>query len=225
MTSEFEKMRKRILEQMDLDREISDGELYALIDREIAVYGKMVLLSLKEREEAQRWIFNSLRKLDVLQELLEQEGITEIMVNGPERIFYEKEGRIFPWDKSFSTKEKLENVVQQIAALSNKSVNEAEPITDTRLSDGSRVNIIMKPAALDGPYITIRRFSRRLMSLQQLCGMGTLSGEMREFLVLAVRAGYNIFVSGANVIIGLSPSDFRKEGSHSGLVHFCLISQ
>ena len=103
MTSEFEKMRKRILEQMDLDREISDGELYALIDREIAVYGKMVLLSLKEREEAQRWIFNSLRKLDVLQELLEQEGITEIMVNGPERIFYEKEGRIFPWDKSFST--------------------------------------------------------------------------------------------------------------------------
>ena len=113
MTSEFEKMRKRILEQMDLDREISDGELYALIDREIAVYGKMVLLSLKEREEAQRWIFNSLRKLDVLQELLEQEGITEIMVNGPERIFYEKEGRIFPWDKSFSTKEKLENVVQQ----------------------------------------------------------------------------------------------------------------
>lgn len=158
--------------------------------------GKMVLLSLKEREEAQRWIFNSLRKLDVLQELLEQEGITEIMVNGPERIFYEKEGRIFPWDKSFSTKEKLENVVQQIAALSNKSVNEAEPITDTRLSDGSRVNIIMKPAALDGPYITIRRFSRRLMSLQQLCGMGTLSGEMREFLVLAVRAGYNIFVSG-----------------------------
>ncbi len=196
MTSEFEKMRKRILEQMDLDREISDGELYALIDREIAVYGKMVLLSLKEREEAQRWIFNSLRKLDVLQELLEQEGITEIMVNGPERIFYEKEGRIFPWDKSFSTKEKLENVVQQIAALSNKSVNEAEPITDTRLSDGSRVNIIMKPAALDGPHITIRRFSRRLMSLQQLCGMGTLSGEMREFLVLAVRAGYNIFVSG-----------------------------
>ena len=196
MTSEFEKMRKRILEQMDLDREISDGELYALIDREIAVYGKMVLLSLKEREEAQRWIFNSLRKLDVLQELLEQEGITEIMVNGPERIFYEKEGRIFPWDKSFSTKEKLENVVQQIAALSNKSVNEAEPITDTRLSDGSRVNIIMKPAALDGPYITIRRFSRRLMSLQQLCGMGTLSGEMREFLVLAVRAGYNICVSG-----------------------------
>lgn len=196
MTSEFEKMRKRILEQMDLDREISDGELYALIDREIAVYGKMVLLSLKEREEAQRWIFNSLRKLDVLQELLEQEGITEIMVNGPERIFYEKEGRIFPWDKSFSTKEKLENVVQQIAALSNKSVNEAEPITDTRLSDGSRVNIILKPAALDGPYITIRRFSRRLMSLQQLCGIGTLSGEMREFLVLAVRAGYNIFVSG-----------------------------
>ena len=196
MTSEFEKMRKRILEQMDLDREVSDGELYALIDREIAVYGKMVLLSLKEREEAQRWIFNSLRKLDVLQELLEQEGITEIMVNGPERIFYEKEGRIFPWDKSFSTKEKLENVVQQIAALSNKSVNEAEPITDTRLSDGSRVNIILKPAALDGPYITIRRFSRRLMSLQQLCGIGTLSGEMREFLVLAVRAGYNIFVSG-----------------------------
>ena len=196
MTSEFEKMRKRILEQMDLDREISDGELYALIDREIAVYGKMVLLSLKEREEAQRWIFNSLRKLDVLQELLEQEGITEIMVNGPERIFYEKEGRIFPWDKSFSTKEKLENVVQQIAALSNKSVNEAEPITDTRLSDGSRVNIILKPAALDGPYITIRRFSRRLMSLQQLCGIGTLSGDMREFLVLAVRAGYNIFVSG-----------------------------
>ena len=193
---ELEKIRKHILEQLNLERETPDGELYELIDREIRIYGKEALLSLKEREEAQRRIFNSLRKLDVLQDLLEQEGITEIMVNGPGHIFYEKEGRLFRWDKSFSTPEKLENVVQQIAALSNKSVNEAEPITDTRLSDGSRVNIIMKPAALDGPYITIRRFARKLMDLKQLCATGTLSDEMRRFLILAVKAGYNIFVSG-----------------------------
>lgn len=196
MTIELEKMRKHILDQMDLDREIPDGELYELIDREIEMYGKTTLLSLKERDDIQRWIFNSLRKLDVLQELLEQNGITEIMVNGPGHIFYEKEGRLFAWDKSFSAPEKLENVVQQIAAMSNKSINESEPITDTRLSDGSRVNIIMKPAALDGPYITIRRFTRTLMSLEQLCNVGSLSGEMKEFLILAVKAGYNIFVSG-----------------------------
>lgn len=196
MRDELEKIRKCILEQVDLSREVPDRELFLLIDRQISVWAKEHLISMQEREEARRRIFNSLRKLDVLQELLEEPGITEIMVNGPDRIFYEKDGRIFRWDKTFSSKEKLENVVQQIAALSNRSVNEADPITDARLSDGSRVNIIMKPAALDGPYITIRRFSSIPMTMERLLKLKTLSEEIACFLTLTVQAGYNIFVSG-----------------------------
>lgn len=196
MRDELEKIRRIILEQVDLSREVPDRELFLMIDRQVSIWAKEHLISMKEREEARRWIFNSLRKLDVLQELLEEPGITEIMVNGPDRIFYEKEGRIFHWNKTFSSNEKLDNVVQQIAAMSNRSVNEADPITDARLPDGSRVNIIMKPAALDGPYITIRRFAPIPMTLKRLLELKTLSEEIAVFLTIAVQAGYNIFVSG-----------------------------
>lgn len=196
MRNDLEKIRKCILEQVDLSREVPDRELFLMIDRQVSVWAREHLVSMKEREEARRWIFNSLRKLDVLQELLEEPGITEIMVNGPDRIFYERDGRIFQWNKTFSSDEKLENVVQQIAAMSNRSVNEADPIADARLPDGSRVNIIMKPAALDGPYITIRRFAPVPMTLERLLKLNTLSEEVSRFLTLTVRSGYNIFVSG-----------------------------
>ena len=103
-------------------------------------------------------VFHSLRKLDVLQELLNEDDITEIMVNGADHIFYEKKGEILSWDKCFSSREKLEDIIQQMVGNHNRMVNEAEPIADTRLADGSRVNVVLPPVALEGPVISIRKF-------------------------------------------------------------------
>ena len=184
------------MNQLDISCEISDGELQEKIREQIRLHGDRHLLSLGQREVLQKQLFNSFRRLDILQELLEQPEITEIMVNGSKDIFYEKQGCLYRWEKSFSSTEKLENVVQQIAALGNKSINEADPIVDTRLPDGSRVNIVMSPAAIDGPCITVRKFSKEHMSLSRLVEVGSISAEIKGFLELLVQAGYNIFVSG-----------------------------
>lgn len=196
MNIEIEALRERILAQMDLSRDTSDPELMQLIREAVSDYGRRYLLTLSQRSEVETRVFNSLRRMDILQELLERDDITEIMVNGPEHIFYEKDGRIFPWDKSFESREKLENVIQQIAGMANKAVNEAEPIVDTRLLDGSRVNVVLHPAALDGPYLTIRKFSSRPVSLEKLIELNSLSKEISRFLILLVKAGYNLFISG-----------------------------
>lgn len=166
------------------------------IREQIDEYAKDHLLTLEARWQMQQQMFNSFRKLDLLQELLEQSDVTEIMVNGITQIFYEKHGELYAWDKRFATMDKLENVIQQIVAQGNKTVNEAEPIVDTRLPDGSRVNVVMPPAALDGPCITIRKFAREMMSLERMLEMETISREIKDFLKLLVQAGYNIFISG-----------------------------
>lgn len=222
---QWQEIRSQILNEMDLSREVSDEELRKLIVQSVSRYSREHLLSLKQRENYQKHIFNSLRKLDVIQDLLDDEEITEIMINGPGRIFYEKDGRMYPWEAGQLSREKLSDVIQQIVGSANRFVNEARPIVDTRLADGSRVNVVLEPVSLGGSAVSIRKFSREPMTLRRLVELGSLSEETAAFLMFLVQAGYNIFVSGANVIIGLSPSDFRKEGSHSGLVHFCLISQ
>lgn len=193
---EIDALRERILAQMDLSRDTSDPELRRLIQEEVSDYGRKYLLTLSQRAAVETRVFNSLRRMDILQELLDQDDITEIMVNGPDHIFYERNGRIYPWEKSFESKEKLENVIQQIAAMANKAVNEADPIVDTRLADGSRVNAVLHPAALGGPYLTIRKFSARPVSLENLIELNSLSKEISRFLVLLVKAGYNLFISG-----------------------------
>ena len=149
-------IRKKVLERMDVLNNSSDEEILELIWEEIRECGKMY--SLEQRERLSKSVFHSLRKLDVLQELVEDKDITEIMVNGHEHIFYEKSGRIYEWEGRFSSKEKLEDIIQQIVAGNNRMVNESNPIVDTRLSDGSRVNIVLSPIALDGSVISIRKF-------------------------------------------------------------------
>ena len=141
-------------------------------------------------------LFYSLRKLDVLQELLEDPTITEIMVNGAEHIFYEKAGRLYKAEYGFSSKEKLNDVIQQMAGYSNRMVNEASPIVDTRLADGSRVNIVLEPVAIDGSAVTIRKFPENPIGMEDLIRMGSISQEAADLLKILVRCGYNIFISG-----------------------------
>ena len=196
MTQEMEQLRQHILAKLDLTRETADEELEELIYPEVGSYSRRQGLSLKNREQFQREIYHSLRKLDVLQELADDPEVTEIMVNGSEHIFFEKGGRMQQWDRQFYSREKLEDVIQQIAAAGNKIVNEANPIADTRLKDGSRVNIVLSPVAIDGSAVTIRKFPEQPMDMEQLIRLGAISREAVDFLKQLVQAGYNIFVSG-----------------------------
>ncbi len=196
MTYEMEQLRQRILTKLDLTRETGDEELEELIYNEVGNYSRKQGMSLRQREQFQKEIYHSLRKLDVLQELVDDPEVTEIMVNGPDCIFFEKDGRIQQWDRRFYSKEKLEDVIQQIVAAGNKIVNEASPIVDTRLKDGSRVNIVLSPIAIEGSAITIRKFPEEPMGMAQLLRIGALSREVADFLKLLVQARYNIFISG-----------------------------
>ena len=194
--ADFAALRERILAEMDLSRELTDTEIENLIALYVDEYAHTKLLTLKDREMAEQSLFHSLRKLDVLQELLEDEEITEIMVNGADRIFYEKSGRIYESEKRFSSREKLDDVIQQIAGYSNRMVNEASPIVDARLADGSRVNIVLAPIALDGAAVSIRKFPKYPISMEELIDRKSISAEAAEFLRKLVIAGYNIFISG-----------------------------
>ena len=196
MKNEVEELRRQILMQLDMTRELSDEEISELIFTEVSEYIRKKGYSYGKREQLQREIFHSLRKLDALQELIDDKTVTEIMVNGSEHIFFERDGRVQQWDRHFYSQEKLEDVIQQIVAAGNKIVNEASPIVDTRLPDGSRVNIVLSPIAVDGSVITIRKFPEKPMRMQQLVKIGALSEEITDFLRKLVVAGYNIFVSG-----------------------------
>ncbi|MCD8366253.1 MAG: CpaF family protein [Clostridiales bacterium] len=196
MGEPWQKIRGHLLEEMDMSREISDEELQDNIAREIRRYSRSHLLSLRDRKDYQRHIFNSFRKLDVIQDLLDDEEITEIMINGSRHIFFEKDGQIYPWQGGALTSEKLDDVIQQIVGSVNRTVNESRPIVDARLADGSRVNVVLSPVSIDGSVVSIRKFSREPMTLERLICLGSLSGEVAEFLILLVKAGYNIFVSG-----------------------------
>ncbi len=175
---------------------MEDSEIQELIDGMIVQMGRKYALSLKERQELGRSVFCSIRKMDVLQELIDCDEVTEIMVNGTGNIFVEKAGSIFQWDKRFETQEKLEDVIQQIVAKCNRVVNEAFPIADARLENGARVNIVLAPVALNGPVITIRRFPKHPITMEDLLRYGSISQQAAEELERLVAAGYNIFISG-----------------------------
>ena len=206
-----------VLERMDVSRELTDQELWDLIDAAVIEH-RDPAASLNVRESARHQVFYALRGLDVLQELVEDPQITEIMVNGYQQIFYEKQGRIHKWDRQFASREKLEDVIQSMVAVGNRMVNESMPIVDTRLRDGSRVNIVLEPVAIDGSVITIRKFPAKPMQMADLLRIGSLSEQMAEWLQALVAAGYNIFVSGGtgsgkttflNALSGYIPSDVR----------------
>lgn len=171
-------------------------------------------IRLEKRRKLRREIFNSIRKLDVIQELLDDDEVTEIMVNGPDEIFIEKEGRIFKSPLQFENQERLDNIAQQIASAGNRIVNETNPILDARLEDGSRVNIVVPPIAIEGPVITIRKFPKEIMTMEKLVQLGSITREAEVFLRKMVQAKYNIFISGGtgagkttflNVLSGFIP--------------------
>lgn len=192
----LEKLRRQILEQLDLSKTLTDEELAIKIEQELKKESRSHAMSLQQREAAARELFNAMRKLDILQELLEDETVTEILVNGSRNIFYERDGRLQKWDRQFVSGERLLEVVQQIVGQNNRMVNEAVPIADTRLSDGSRVNVVLPPVAIDGAAVSIRKFPKEKLTMERLIGLGALSKEVAGYLGVLVRAGYNIFISG-----------------------------
>lgn len=197
MLDELElKIRDVILSEMDLSRELSDEEICDLIGAVVSREVRENPMTIRQRADLERAIFNSLRKLDVLQELVDDKEITEIMVNGPDNIFYEKRGRIYEFKGHFSSEEKLEDVIQQIVGRHNRVVNQASPIVDTRLSDGSRVNIVLNPISIGGSAISIRKFPDDPMSMQRLIEIESISVEAAQFLQTLTRAKYSIFISG-----------------------------
>ena len=191
-----EEYQAKILRELDLSKEVSDEELMELIHRILGESEQEAYISLKEKAGIGKDLFNAFRKLDILQELLEDDEITEIMINGTDNIFIEKEGQLFRFEKHFTDRSKLEDVVQQIVAGANRIVNEASPIVDARLEDGSRVNVVLYPVALNGPIVTIRKFSRDAMTMQELIRRESINREIDELMKKLVTARYNIFVSG-----------------------------
>lgn len=189
-------LKREILEELDCGRDMTDAQVRALIDEKLCGREYARRLGVASRRDMSRDLFASIRGLDLLQDLLEDPEITEIMINGPDRIFVEKGGRLWPWEGRFESMTRLQDVIQQIAAGCNRAVNEASPILDARLADGSRVNVVLAPVALNGPAVTIRRFPKEGMTLSRLVELGSLNEETRAFLERMVRCKYNIFISG-----------------------------
>lgn len=189
-------VKQEILQKLDCGLDFSDGQVRRLIDERLCRSDCIGRLDVVERRKLGRELFAAIRGFDVLQELLEDKRITEIMVNGPDRIFIEKDGRLTQWQGRFESPARLLDVIQQIAAGCNRVVNEASPILDARLSDGSRVNVVLSPVALNGPAMTIRRFPEEGMTLDRLVAIGSITEECKSFLELLVKCRYNIFISG-----------------------------
>lgn len=191
-----ERIYDEVLHRMDMSRETRDEELEELIYRVLREEAERDYIPLQDQILISRRLFHAFRKLDILQEFLEDEAVTEIMINGTKDIFLEKNGKIFRSEKHFLSEEKLEDVIQQIVSRTNRYVNELSPIADARLEDGSRVNVVLKPVALNGPILTIRKFPKDKVTMEQLVEWNSISSEAVEFLEMLVKAKYNIFVSG-----------------------------
>ena len=211
-------IRNNLINKFDLTRNLSDEEIYSFIDNEIIETSRQQFISLTDKERLRYILFNSIRGYDVLQELLDDQNITEIMINGPDDIFIERNGLLEKSEIHFSSPEKLQDIIQQIVSEANRRVNEASPIADARLYDGSRVNIVLNPVALNGPAVTIRKFPDTPLSMNDLIQFGTLTHETADFLHLLVLSGYNIFVCGGtgsgkttflNVLSDFIPSSER----------------
>ena len=191
-------LRERIMSRIDFSRKVEDKEVLDLIDDHItsSVPAMLENLSVEEKKKLRQDLFHSIRRLDVLQELVEDPQITEIMVNGPNSIFIEKAGELRPCKAVFSSMGKLEDVIQQIVGESNRVVNTSSPIVDCRLANGDRVNVVLHPVAVNGPILTIRRFPQKPITMEDLLHFGSISEEVSAFLAKCVKAGLNIFISG-----------------------------
>lgn len=189
-------IREDVLSRMDMTQAQTDEDVRELIEQCIFELSCGRFISLEDKRRLAREVFLSIRKLDFLQELIDDAAVTEIMVNGPDAIFVEKDGKLYRSEERFESAEKLENVIQQIVASCNRVVNEASPIVDARLKNGARVHVVLAPVALNGPILTIRRFPERPMRMDDLLRRKSISQEAAELLKKLVKAGYNIFISG-----------------------------
>lgn len=214
----FRNIRKKVVDQLEYAGNITDDQLQGIIAELLLSQTIDTYMPLQNRMQIGKKIFNSLRKLDVLQELVDNPDITEIMINGPDSIFIEKEGHLYELEQRFESEEKLKAVIQQIVAKCNRVVNESSPIVDARLMNGSRVNIVLNPVAINGPAVTIRRFPEKPLTMENLIEKGALSYDAADFLKKLVCAGYNIIISGGtgcgkttflNALSGYIPKDER----------------
>ena len=189
-------IQQELFRELDFSKELGEEELFELIDEKIHRTALQKGIWLEERKQMRKEIFQSMRQLDILQELIENPRITEIMINGKDDIFVEEGGKLFRWENSFDSEEKLNNIIQQMVSGCNRVVNEASPIVDARLENGSRVNVVLKPIALNGPIVTIRRFPEKPMDMEKLIELGALQKNHSLFLKKLVLSGYNILISG-----------------------------
>ena len=196
MKSWRDELQELVVEKLDMEQMTEDSTIINVIDEVLISQKTKKYLPLSLRFRYRKELFDSLRRLDILSEVSDDPDVTEIMVNGPNHIFVERNGRLEEFQGNFSSQKKLEDIIQQMAAYANRRVNEANPIVDTRLKDGSRVNIVLPPIALDGPVVTIRRFTKEPISMEQLIRWGSISREAADFLKIMVICGYNIFISG-----------------------------
>lgn len=192
----FQMLRELLMEKLDMSREMTDREILEEIDHLILSRLRESCISLKEKVQLRQELFHSVRKLDVLQELIEDETVTEIMVNGPDAIFVERGGKLGKWEKCFTSRDKLEDVIQQIAGRCNRVINESMPIVDARLENGARVNAVIRPVALNGPILTIRRFTDKPITMDRLIARGSITCECAGFLAALVKARYSIVIGG-----------------------------
>ncbi len=190
------KVKQNIMKQITSQRELADEQLVKLIDQEILSFGEVEFITIEQKVRLRKELYNTLRRLDVLQELVEDSTVTEIMINGAKNIFIERRGRITKCDQEFESDSRLQDVIQTIVSGTNRIVNESSPIVDARLEDGSRVNVVLPPIALDGPILTIRKFPDQPITMEGLIGFGALTPEVANFLRTLVEAKYNIFISG-----------------------------
>lgn len=218
MKTDKEKLRDKVVDSLDMSREMSNEEIHNIIDEIAACENDYRYMTVDERCLLHKYIYNSIRGLGVLEELLEDEEVTEIMINSYKKIFIEKQGRIEEIEGSFQSEEKLNDIIQQIVSKNNRRVNESSPIADTRLEDGSRVNIVLSPIAIDGAVVTIRKFPKDNINIGRLIKWNSITKEASEFLKKLVVSGYNIFICGGtgsgkttflNVLSDFIPKDER----------------
>lgn len=214
----MDEYRKCVIQRTDLTREISEDDLYGIIDDVILEKGRDVYIPIEKKMNLRKKIYDSIKGFDILQDIIEDDEVTEIMINGPDNIFIEKNGELTRYNGKFSSHERLVDIIRQIVSRVNRRVNEASPIADTRLSDGSRVNVVLNPVALDGPAVTIRKFPKEVISMDKLIELNSLDKDVAEWLRMLVVSGYNIFISGGtgsgkttflNALSGFIPKDER----------------
>ncbi len=214
----IDSLKSTVLARIDITRDVNDDEVKYIISDTIAAYSHTAYIPVADRTYICQCIFNSIRGLDILEELFCDDSITEIMINGYENIYIEKNGRLLPYGNTFSSKDKLYDVIQSIVSYANRRVNESSPIVDTRLPDGSRVNIVLNPISLDGHCVTIRRFPKHALTMDDLIASGSISPEAASFLHKLVISKYNMFICGGtgcgkttflNILSNYIPSDER----------------